>query len=319
MALLLVAGGVLAAGGASPPPGWETPPAPPASAPRTAGAAACCVDDADCCARQGVIDQAKVATPTESVAIDVSDLPEGTLRRAAAPGPGVDGAPALRILDGRGQPAPWKDGARGEIRVVPPGKLGDIHLRDQWEPSFDPPELRTQGFGVRYSVIDGKASLAGKFDVRSLSKGPGGTLAFDHLEGEIGDDLGITVRSWLHGDARPLARGVVFAFRVSDDDGEKVHLILPEVILGETTAGVAQHGGFEASSRFSRSWSLTEYVFPASPGAGELATFGVLETQVRSLRVLGLSPPKDERFSVIVDVTRAASEPTAHLSLHVLP
>jgi len=139
--------------------------------------------------------------------------------------------------------------------------------------------------------------------------------AFEHRA--IADDLSVTVRAWLYVEAKPLARGALYAFRVPDDAGETVHLILPEVILGVTSAGVTVHGGFDASSRFSRSWSLTEYTFPSAPGTAGVATFRFLENQVRSLRVLGLQPPKDARFDAVVDVSRTATEPSAHVRLHV--
>jgi hypothetical protein len=315
---MLAVGAVLAQG-ASPPPGWELAPA--ATIPRgwSNAPSACCATDATCCERQFLIDRPIDLRPGEPVTFLAADLPEAVVRTSPAPGPGIEGAPALRLVDGRGQPPPWKDGPYSQLRVMPPGVFGDLWRERDAEPFFEPPELRGQGYGVIHSVgANGAAPfVAGPYRFHALSPGPNGTVAWDYLEGELDASLRSTVRTWVHADTRALVRDVVFAFRRADETGETVHLVLPEVILGSMTAGVQLQGGFDSSSRFSRSWAFTEYAIPASPGAAGMATFVVTDTQVRTLRALGVKPRADRGIAVTADVSRTSSEPTARVRLRV--
>ena len=315
----VLAGGVVLAAGAAPPPGWELAPA--ASIPRawSNAPAACCATDATCCTRQSLIDRPIALRAGEPATFLAADLPEAVVRTSPAPGPGLEGAPALRWIDGRGQPPPWKDGPFSSLRILPPGVFGDLWRTDDFEPFFEPAELRSQGYGVIHWVdADGTAPfVAGPYRFHSLTQGPSGTIAWDYVEGTIDASLQSTVRTWVHADTRALVRDVVFAFRRADEDGETVHLVLPEVILGSTSAGVRLEGGFDASSRFSRAWAFTEYTLPASPGAAGMATFSITGTQVRTLRALGLKPRAERGVTVVADVSRMSSEPTASVRLRV--
>lgn len=313
VALVLVGGAVVAQAPALPA-GWERVALAPASSARAMPS--CCASDATCCERQLLIDQSRVKEGGEVITLLARDLPEATVHRAPAPGPGVPGAPELRIIDGRGQPPPWKDGAHGEIRLMPPGGLGDITRGEWWEPFFASPALRGQGYGVVHEASG--SWIAGPYAWRALSRGPGDTLAYDSVDGELDAQLHAVVRTWIHADAAPIARGVLFAYTTSDEARESVHLVLPEVILGNVSTGVEVHGGFEARSRFSRSVAYTTYTIHAGPGAGEQVSFTVLDSQLRTLASIDRAPASPNGFSAVVDVSRLSTEDTARIRVHLV-
>jgi hypothetical protein len=303
---------------AEPPSGWEEPPPLPVKAPVVKSGKprmpACCADDPTCCARQAVIDGAAPGRAGRVVVVRLADLPESVLKEAPKEGPFLEGVPPLRIIDGGGQPAPWPDTPKGEIRVIPPGRYGEIRWKDNWEPFFAPPQYRSMGYGVVHQSSArnsdrGRAELTGSVRFTSIDQGEGDKLRVDLVTGTLDGTPDLRATLWSHVEAVPVFEDFVHAYRgkpfpeqekVRSDDGkepapqpdagagdagdagapaavkdaEMVTFVLPEVILDFNSKDTRVAGGF-FPSRFSRSVSFTTYSMPIGPGRGGLATFTV--------------------------------------------
>jgi hypothetical protein len=266
----------------APPAGWEAPP-PLASA--DAGKkkkgkiepAACCVYDDICCSRQLEMDHAGSNHEGRIFEVRFADLPDLVVKEAPADGPGIEGAPAVRVIDGRGRPYPWPDEARDDVRVMPPGPLGEVKWRSDYpEPFFEDPQYRGMGYGAIhefYGKREGAATaLTGAVEFASFKAGPDGKVIVDRVKGKLEGTPAVHATYWAHAEAVPVMPGVTNAYRIRDKDGERVVFVLPEVVLGFESKDTKTDGGF-LPSRFSRSWSFTTYTMPVGPGRSGLSTF----------------------------------------------
>lgn len=241
--------------------------------------------------------------------VAVSSLPLATVNTAADGQPGVEGAPTFHFIDGRGHPPPWKDGAKDQIRYMPPGPLGELVLgRDgYWVPHFEKTEWRGMGYGDVRSVDDkGKPNAVDPFKFRALNAGPNGTLSFDYVEGKIDELLKSNVRKWIHADAAPVAYATLFAFREPTEKGELLHVVMPEAVRELESLEVDVDGAF-LPSRFSRRWSFSDYVFPLSPDLGKTAVMDIDEDQVRHFSQVAKSDKKS-LGRVVLDVNGTEPE-----------
>ena len=219
--VLLPAGVARAANPPGPPPGWEEAPPLPVKATVKSSKpklAACCGYNPLCCSRQTDIDTAQSDRVARAVEVRVANLPESAVKKAPKDHPGIAGVPPVRAIDGRGQPWPWDSGPASEIRVMPPGRFGEIFWREQWgEPFFANPKLRSLGYGMVRSVgktdDKGRSELTGSVSYTALDKGSGDTIAVDLVTGALDGTPEVVATRWLHVEAAPVAVGVLYAYR----------------------------------------------------------------------------------------------------------
>jgi hypothetical protein len=281
-----------------PPPGWQT--APEAIPIKKSGPARCM--GSDCMERQRLVDAATHSVISDSIDVPIESIPKAITHKAIDGQPSIEGAPPLHFIDGDGKPPPWKDGPKGEIRVLPPGDLGEIGLHDSgYSPSIEKTEFRGLGYGLVRNTDKGKVDIAGSYAFTVIGHGDGTTLSFDHVEGKLDNALKSDVRLWVHADMIPIARKTFFAFRQSGNDGEELHVVMPEVIRELESASVAVDGAF-FPSRFSRTWTFSDYVFPIKADVGSTAFFQMEDNQVHRFRAAGANPDKDWSGEVIVDL-----------------
>lgn len=282
LALGAASGGAAAADEPAPPAGWEQPPPLPARPPRDPRARpACCADDATCCARQRSLDLARPALVIRVVPLRLADLPELAVLEAGKEAPGIPGAPAVRVVDGRGRPPPWPDGPQLEVRVMPPGRYGEIAWRRHYaEPFFAEPQYRSMGYGITISADRGahpdgaRGEPEGAVTFISIDQGAGDRIAYDLVEGALHGSPEVTATRWEHVEAAPVFDTYVHGYRGKLDGDAAVVFLLPQVTLGFESRDAKSLGGF-VPSRFSRSVSFTRYTLPVGPGRSALVTFDV--------------------------------------------
>lgn len=284
--------------GGDPPSGWEV--APPA--PKTAVKAIDrCGDDATCHVRQTGLDQPIESTPWSVVEVDFASLPLVKKLEAPKGGPFVKDAPPVRLIDGAGRPFPWPDGAKGEVRVMPAGKLGEVAWGNDWfTPFFQDSKYRSMGYGVTRTV-DEKApnAFAGAIELVSIDRGAAG-LVYDHIVGKLEGSPQIAATLWEHADAARLPGGFGHAFRAEGEEASIV-ILLPEVFIGMEGRHVKLRGGFFAGSRFSTDQAFTRYTMPVGTRDSGTVTFSVIDTQRRRWLDAGearTKPPRLESFVV---------------------
>ncbi len=316
---ILAIGAAALAASPRPPAGWEAAPIP---APRSPvdGMPACCGRDETCCSRQAEVNGAAPTPVAQRVDVALSELPVAVVRTAGPGEVGVPDAPALRIMDGLGRPPPWPKGPHGgEVRFVPPGRVGEIRVGDTLEPFFERAEARQQGYGVTRSADeDGDLQLLDRsFSFLAIAAGPSGTLSVDLVEGELDARLRPITRTWIHADARPLTRGL-YAYREPAHAAlpiERVHVVGPEVVRAFEATEVTLRGAF-FPSRFSRSWSFSDYALPAAPGSAAFATFHVGEqSRVAWEKDLGVAVAERGDAAMLLDVSQASTDGAAVLRL----
>lgn len=315
----------------SPPAGWEIPPMPgaaadkPTSKKKTVGPA-CCAFDQTCCSRQADIDsQARPTSVARTIEVRTADLPEASIREVAEGGTPIEDAPPVRLLNEDGQPFPW---ARppGEIRMLPPGPLGELGWNSEWggTPCFDEPELKSLGWGdVHYpkekATYTNDGEIAGKVEYLSIQLGTGDKLVLDIARGTIHGSPKLKANYHLHVEAAHVTDQVVHAFRETTKEKDVtttwVDFLLPQVIEGFESKDAKHRGGF-FPSRFSRAWSYSLYRLPFGPGRSNLANFRLDDDDKR--RWLGVSkkrPPKiwARRVLVSASQTTAESEPSVRV------
>lgn len=308
----------------TPPAGWEVPPAPaastdkPAKTKKTVGPA-CCAFDQTCCSRQSDIDsQANPRFVVRVVEVRIADLPEATIREAAEGAPPIEDAPPVRLINEDGKPFPWPS-APGEIRMLPPGPIGEIGWNSEWgpSPSFDEEEFKGLGWGdVHYpkekKTYANDAEIFGKVEYLSVQQGSGDKLVLDIAKGTVLGSPKLKATYHLHVEAAHVTDQVVHAYR--DTTKEKdvattwVNFLLPQVIEGFESKDAKHRGGF-FPSRFSRSWSYSLYRLPFGSGRSNMATFRLDDDDKR--RWLGVSkkrPPKIWMRNVLVSASQTSVE-----------
>ncbi|APR85629.1 Hypothetical protein A7982_10978 [Minicystis rosea] len=320
----LSSGSTRALAGSPPPPpaGWEQPPPLPAP-PTKAPAPACCGYDTTCCERQRILDMPVSLAVPRAVEIRLSELPELAVKEAPKDHPGIPGVPAVHAIDGRGRPPPWPHGPELELRVMPPGRFGDIRWRGEWsEPFFRDSQYRSMGYGIVVHVStragDTKSSmseLTGPVSFVAIDKGPGETITYDRVEGALHESTDVVATRWEHVEAAPVFDGYIHGFRDKLGEDQAVSFLLPEVILGFESKDAKHEGGF-IPSRFSRTVAFTRYTLPVGPGRSALVTFDFLEHTGKRwfARPAGAEKVPDRRMlALVVSQTSAEAAPRARL------
>lgn len=312
----------------APPPGWEAPPplpAAPASTPGKPRAPACCGYDPTCCERQRGLDADQGSSVVRVADVDVSALPEIEIKTAPKEGPPISGAPSVRALDGQGRPAPWPDGPKKELRVMPPGRFGAIKWRRDWsEPFFADPDLRGMGYGIVVATEPydprtpmPKVDLSGPVTFTSLDKGSGDRVVYDRVEGSLAGSTTIAATRWEHVEATPVHDGWMYGWRAKVKDDAAVVLLMPEVILRFEALDTQTDGGF-FPSRFSRAVPYTRYTLPCGEGRSALAEFDFLRHASARwfVRPPGWEKLPDRRRYVIA-ASRTTAEPAPRVRIYV--
>ncbi len=319
---------------AAPPAGWEVPPLSATSADKQAKekkkiGPACCAFDSTCCSRQADIDAGvKPRGVVRVIAVRISDLPEATIKEAAEGAPPIEGAPPVRLINEQSQPFPWEDPPK-EIRMLPPGPLGDLDWNLKWgpSPSFDESDLRSLGWGiVHYPSEKGHyandAEIAGKVEYLSVQQGEGDKLVLDIAKGTVLGSPVLKATYHLHVEAANVADKVVHVYRATTKDKDEttnwVNFLMPQVIEGFESRAAKHQGGF-FPSRFSRSWSYSLYRLPYGPGLSNMATFRMDDDDKR--RWIGVSkqrPPKIWMRNMVITASQTSVESEPRVSVMFL-
>jgi hypothetical protein len=343
LALTVLPVGTASADPGGPPPGWEAPPQlpPRAARPKATGGKparpACCAYDQTCCVRQTDIEAAKPDRVTRVVEVRFPDLPEIVVKEAPAGGPPVAGAPAPRIIDGAGRPTPWPDDPKaGEVRVMPPGRRGEISWGegwDGWSPFFSAPHERTYGYGVVHGAtrdaFTTKGMLTGKVRYTTLDKGKGDTVAVDYVAGTLEGTPELHVTRWGHVEAAPVTDGFVHAFRgwpprealegddAAADPAPAVTFVLPPGGFGFESKDARRAGGFPPS-RFARIRAFATFSLPVAPGRSGLAVFGVSDSEVTRWFARPSGAPEPARSTrVALSASQTSAEPAPRVRVIV--
>lgn len=320
---LLITARLAAAQGITPPAGWEVPPvvtesADKAAKPKKKIGPACCAFDSTCCSRQADIDSsAKPKTIQRVFEVKITEIPEATIREVAEGGPPLEDVPPVRLVNQDQQPYPWPSAPK-EIRMLPPGPLGDINWKgDWWVPSFDEKEFQSLGWGTVHYVDDKRpyaadAEITGKVAYTSIQQGEGDKLVFDIAKGTVSGSPKLKGSYHLHVEAAHVVDKVVHAYRSTTKKDNKtttwVNFLLPQVIEGFESIDAKHEGGF-FPSRFSRSWSFSLYRLPYGPGLTNMATFRLDDDDKR--RWLGVSKQRQPKIffrHVFVTTSQTSAE-----------
>lgn len=311
----------------TPPAGWEVPPAPAASTDKPAKdkkkiGPACCKFDQTCCSRQADIDsRARPTTVARVIEVRIGDVPEATIREAAEGEPPItENVPPVRLVNEDNQPFPWPSPPR-QIRMLPPGPLGEIGWNVQWgpSPSFDEEEFKGLGWGDIHNVDEkgrytNDSEIAGKVEYVSIQQGEGDKLVLDIAKGAVSGSPALKATYHLHVEAAHVVDKVVHVYRATTKDKDKnetttwVNFLLPQVIEGFESRDAKHQGGF-FPSRFSRSWSYSLYRLPFGPGKSNMANFRLDDDDKR--RWIGVPkkrPPKIFFRLVVVAASQTSVE-----------
>lgn len=302
----------------APPEGWEAPAPPAPPAPRPKGkAAACCAHDQACCIAQSLVDAARPMTVLRTLTCSARDLPASTLKV----GDDVEGAPDVRAVDGLGRPFPWGDGPKIEVRVVPPGLLGEVTFRGHTVPFFFEPRLRSMGFGMVNHLSVGAdsadAALRGKVSYVALDRGENGAVTVDRAEGSLAGSTKVKATRYEHAVAAPIIEGVLHGYRTTTAEGEALVLLLPEVVLGIKTRDVASEGGFYAV-RGAVQQAYTAYTLPIGPTSSGMAVFTLLHSQIRRYLYPDAAAAQPETATLVISASRTSAEAEPRVTVTVL-
>lgn len=320
---MVVTARLAAAEGIAPPAGWEVPPVATESAdkgakPKKKIGPACCAFDLTCCSRQADIDAAvKPKTVQRVVELKIADLPEASIREAAEGAPPLEDVPPVRLINEDQLAFPWSSPPQ-QIRMLPPGPIGEISWNDSWaSPSFDEKELQSLGWGTVHYIDEKKkyfadAEITGKVEYTSVQQGEGDKLVLDIAKGTVSGSPKIKGSYHLHAEAAHVVDKVVHAYKSTTkkdkDTTMWVNFLLPQVIEGFESRAAKHEGGF-FPSRFSRSWSYSLYRLPYGPGLTNMATFRLDDDDKR--RWVGVSkkrPPKIFSRHVLVATSQTSAE-----------
>ncbi len=307
----------------APPAGWEIPQSVTVSTDKPGktnkkSAPACCSFDPTCCSRQMDIDSQKEPILAKRVIeVRLADLPEAVIREVDKGAPPIEDAPPVRLLNEDGQPFPWSKAPK-QIRMLPPGPLGDINWNMEWfVPSFDDTEFQGMGWGTVHYVTDTRhyaadAEIAGRVRYDSIQQGPGDKLIFDIVDGTVSGSPKIKATYHLHAEAVNIVDKVVHGYlattKTNDETTKWVHFLLPQVIDGFESKDAKHEGGF-FPSRFSHTWTYSLYKLPYGPGRSNLATFRMDDDDKR--RWIGVSKkrePKTWMRRVLVSASQTVVE-----------
>lgn len=273
----------------TPPPGWEVqPPAsPPASSTgKEKPAPSCCAFDTTCCSRQTDIDNFVPPIKTQTFDIKLADLLDAVVKEAPKDGPYIEGVADVHIIDGTGRPFPWPDGPKAwEIRITPPGKLGDIKFMREWtSPYFDDMEYRGMGAGTMRTIQEtpdkGRSLITGPIEFWTFNRGENGRIIHEQVKGKLEGSPKVLASYWLRAEAIDLAEGVVFGYRGMHEGQPHAFFVLPEVLLGFESKDAKTTGGF-FRSRFSSAFPYTVYRFPIGSGRSNMINCTLRDFEVR--------------------------------------
>lgn len=308
----------------TPPAGWEVPPLKTASEKPTKAkkkiGPACCAFDSTCCSRQTDIDAgAKPQSVARVITLRLADLPEAKIREVAEGEPPIEDAPPVRLVNEDQQPFPWSRTPK-QIRMFPPGPVGEIGWNSQWgpSPSFDEEEFRGYGWGDVHFLDEAKpyapdAEIAGKVEYLSVALGEGDKLVLDIAKGTISGSPKLKATYHLHSEAAHVTDKVVHAYRATTKEKDTatnwVNFLMPQTIDGFESKDAKHQGGF-FPSRFSRRWSYSIYRLPYGPGRSNLATFRLDDDDMRTwIGVSKVRKPKIMMRRVLVAVSQTSVEP----------
>jgi hypothetical protein len=314
----------------TPPAGWEVPSLPGASSDKPPKekkkkiGPACCAFDSTCCSRQAEIDAtARPFGVVRVFPVQISEMPEAVIKEAAEGAPLIEGAPPVRLLNEQGQRFPFPDPPK-EIRMVPPGPLGELEWNAEWgaAPTFEDPELQSLGFGsVHYpkekTKYSNETDIAGKVSYVSISQGEGDKLALDIVKGMVAGSPAVKATYYLHVEATNVADKIMHVYRSTTKEKDVttmwLNFLMPQVIEGFESVD-AKHQGALFPSRFSRTWSYSLYRLPYGPGRSNMATFRMNDYYNR--RWIGVSKARTVKFFarnavITVSQTSVEAEPRA--------
>jgi hypothetical protein len=223
------------------------------------------------------------------------DLPEIVVRDAAPGGPSVEGAPGLQMFDGLFRLAPWPDGPKREVRLVPIGACGLMRWgygNGAWHPFYRSPRNR-EGWGD-FGAVSGIAgngdlgqTFAGQVEYTTVDDGPGGALAVDYVRSVLQGAAAPAVARWGHVDAAPVVDRWVHSFRgwpanseVAGKEGPAVTFMLPAASLGNETRDEEHTSGILVEGHSPFFSALTSFSLPAGRGRGALARFEIERRQI---------------------------------------
>lgn len=323
---------IVSAGDAvTPPAGWEVPPVPGASTDKPSKekkriGPACCAFDSTCCSRQVDIDSGvKPRGVVRVVDVRISDLPEATIKEAAEGAPSIEGVPPVRLVNQDSQPFPWSAPPK-EIRMLPPGPLGDLAWNSKWgpSPSFDESDLRSLGWGiVHYPSEKGDYTndreIAGNVEYLSIKQGEGDKLVLDIAKGTVAGSPALKATYHLHVEAVNVADKVVHVYRATTKEKDQttnwVNFLMPQVIEGFESRDAKHQGGF-FPSRFSRSWSYSLYRLPYGLGRSNMATFRMDDDDKR--RWIGVSKTRQPKIwtrNMVITASQTSVESEPRVSV----
>ena len=274
----------------TPPPGWEIAPRPveikSTKDDKKKSAPACCAYDVICCSRQTDIDNFVPFHVSQSFEPRLADFPEAVLKEAPKEGPFLEGVGDVRIIDGTGAPFPWMDGPKEwEIRITPPGELGDIKFFDDSPRGyFDKMEYRGMGSGAMRSIKEtpdkGRSLITGPIEYSTFNRGEGGKIIHDEVKGKLEGSPKVLATSWLHVEAINLADGVVYGYRAMHEGQPHVFFVMPEVLLGFESWDAQKTGGF-FRHRWATAFPYTLYHFPIGSGRSNMINCVLRDFEVR--------------------------------------
>jgi len=245
-----------------------------------------------------MLDEGQRNVVTRVIEVELGKLPLAQIKEQAEGGPPVTGAPTLRALDQSGGPFPWTSPPK-EIRLVPPGQVGEISWGDpSFEPFYADKKLQSLGYGVPHSG----SVIGGKVDYLSIDKGPGDTLVLDIVKGTVDGSPEVKAASWTHVEATDVADGWVYGYRSKRKEGaaeiELVTFLMPPVRAGYETLET-KHRGAEYRTPYAL------YTMPLATGRSNMAQVEVYSVSVR--------PFKTQTFpdstSVLFSVSQTSAEP----------
>lgn len=278
----------------------------------------CCGRDDACCIAQTLFDAGLHRSGRSVHTLSLSELP------SAEVGKDEDPLHRLGVYDAYGAPlgSIRSEPPMGTVRIVPPGRAGDIELGDRsnfWVhtrmPFYRDAELESLGFGVEYTW-NAPVPPVQDYAWRSIDSKNGAPL-FLSAAGRLDRQRGqATVAHRIHSELADLADGLVFGF-VSDTSGKReLHLVLPSGFSGFADPGVRVEMGLDGF--FGRD-PFTYAIVPVEPDGS--ASLAVRVSRFSLSRWKLVNPRLAERDAdalVVVSVSQVHGEPSPTLVVAVV-